>query len=262
MNAYSDHEAYKAVSKRLEEYVVDLEDTVHSAHASENHVRELQEKVSELGKELNEQLANTRITQVVPAVNEVATRLHGHVAKEMHALNGIVVSDDVVYSIMNGGVITESVECPKEVLEEIRDALEMPKYLPLDQIPEYVQKMNDAFEFNTKMIQTEKLRAEEHKTRGNKVLTRSCTSSSPYFPQQVNKLTSSVDNPLFQPEHLNSTNLKTFVDSVKASSDKYTHEMNQLMFKIETETMQDAQQARLVSARISHGKDMLMKRRG
>ncbi|KAJ3076675.1 hypothetical protein HDU98_001137 [Podochytrium sp. JEL0797] len=266
LQAASDHEAYRAVLDTLESYMVDLEDKVRDANGKSFDLKEAQDQISNLTKEItrkhgliasimeanilsrnnilsvksrNEQTSTTRICTHSTPLTTLFSTLSGHVSLETQGMNAVRFSDAAMASIRNDGHVVDSVSCAEEVLVELREALEMPKYLALSEMPNHVKQMKETLAFHREMQQR---------------MSRTNQEQS----QKVVDLV--VDRTGCPPSLTFETSLFTLVDSIKAHSEQHTRDTDTLMTKIQTETMPDAELARKVSAQIAVVKERLGKR--
>ncbi|KAJ3030812.1 UNVERIFIED_CONTAM: hypothetical protein HDU68_007729 [Siphonaria sp. JEL0065] len=265
MQAAADHEAYKSVVKSLDTYIQGLEAEVRDGKGAAFELKESQEEINRLGKELtrkhgliasimeanilsrsnivnvkarNEQVAISRICSQSIPTSTIVSSLSGYLAREVHALGGVRLSDPAVESIRDAGRFVESVSCPQEVMQELKTALEMPVYLAIDKIPNYIQELKNILSFYKSMT---------------------------LIANQTNQETSLKNLAAMYGIQTESTKpgmemLYPLVDTITDSSAKYTRNMNQLIDDIRNVTMQDAEKARIVSTSISHLKDKLENR--
>ncbi|KAI9333286.1 hypothetical protein BDR26DRAFT_868517 [Obelidium mucronatum] len=264
MQAMADHEAYVSVAKALEMYIQNLEDAVRDGKAAAYELKESQEEIARLGKELtrkhgliasileanilsrnnianlnerNGNVAKTRICSLSAPINDIAKGLNGFLAREAQALGTVSLTDEAMTSIRNGGAFLDSVSCPKEVIQELKDALEMPSYLETVRIPDHIRELKERLLFSQRMSVLANVTNDTYNQNITEIV--SARSDCDVSKQTGAEL------------------LPTFVASVTASSTQYTENMSCLMNQIRTLTTKDAENARLVSADISLLKDRL-----
>ncbi|KAJ3265213.1 hypothetical protein HDU77_006068 [Chytriomyces hyalinus] len=270
IHSSGDLEGYRAAHDEVLSYRSSLRDQVNDKRGDTDVLSQLQAEIERISKELTRKhsliasimeanilsrsnisvLKNRNqtvaVSRVVDPMMPLLPRLEGALTKEIRALSNVRVSPAAWDCILNGIEMELDWRCSAESMHELLQALGMPVYLAFDQIPVRI------------------LELKEELTR----LTTSRNRLETDISASVDKVDSIVSSaiPSTSSEQLadGATSLgfrlKEFLAFLTDASEKYDERMDELMEHIELVDMQQAEQARDVSRKLSKLKEALVRR--
>ncbi|KAJ3228436.1 hypothetical protein HDU81_006158 [Chytriomyces hyalinus] len=270
IHSSGDLEGYRAAHEEVLSYRSSLRDQVNDKRGDTNVLGQLQSEIERISKEVTRKhsliasimeaniLSRSNITvlknrnqsvavsRVVDPMMPLLPRLEGALTKEIRALSKVRVSPAAWDCILNGIEMELDWRCSAESMHELLQALGMPVYLAFDQIPVRILELKEEL---------------LHLTTSRNRLETDISAS-------VNKVESIVSsavpsNPSEQPTDGAASlgfRLKEFLAFLTDASKKYDERMDELMEHIELVDMQQAEQARDVSLKLSKLKEALVRR--